>query len=66
MDEGKERIVIDCAAWSELDLILLSGLVDCAGACVEHGVSFELVNMRRELKSRIQALLLAERLGIGE
>jgi anti-anti-sigma regulatory factor len=66
LDEGKNRIVIDCAAASELDLMVVSALVDCAGACVEKGVSFELLNLRRELRMRIQALLLAERLGIHE
>lgn len=66
LDHGQDRIVIDCAAWAELDLIVLSALVDCAGACVEKGVSFELVNLRRELRARIQSLLLAERLGIQE
>lgn len=66
LDQGRDRVVIDCRAWEELDLIVLSALVDCAGACVEKGVSFELSNLRRELRARIQSLLLAERLGIRD
>lgn len=64
VDQGKRSIVVDCSSWQELDLILLSALVDCAAVCDERGVSFELEHLAEDLRSRIDALRLSERLGL--
>jgi anti-anti-sigma regulatory factor len=66
LGDGREGIEVDCATWSDLDLIMLSALVACASACGERGVRFELVNLRRELRERIEALRLDERLGLSQ
>lgn len=64
VDQGERKIVVDCSSWQELDLILLSALVDCAAVCDERGVSFELEHLAEDLRSRIDALRLSERLGL--
>ncbi len=61
---GCRRVVIDCSAWKQLDLIVLSALVCCARTCEEHRVEFELENLPNEMRGRIIALSLADRLGI--
>ncbi|MGH7620413.1 MAG: STAS domain-containing protein, partial [Gemmatimonadaceae bacterium] len=42
---GARRLVIDCDAWSEVDVNVLSSLIQCASACREHGASFEVENI---------------------
>jgi hypothetical protein len=64
LSQGQRRIVVDCESWSDLDLVLLSALVNCAKACSEFGAFFELQNLRSDLRSRIDALHLADRLGL--
>lgn len=66
LDQGERRIVVDCSSWLELDLIVLSALVYCAKACDEQGAVFELESLRPDLWSRIDALRLGARLGLGE
>lgn len=61
---GDRCIEVDCSAWPELDLILLSVLVECASVCEERGATFELINVRNELRGRIADLRLAERLNL--
>ena len=63
---GERRIVIDCSSLVELDLILLSVLVDCANACEQHGARFELAKLQHGLRSRIAALRLSDRVGLLE
>ena len=58
LQAGSRSVIVDCAAWSELDLILLSALMDCAKLCDEQGAGFELENLRADLKSRIGVLRL--------
>jgi anti-anti-sigma regulatory factor len=62
LDRGERGIVVDCSSWSDLDLILLSALVDCATICEERGADFELENLTNELRARIEALHLGDRL----
>ena len=64
--EGGSRIVVDCSSWHELDLLVLSVLMDCARTCDERGVGFELENLGGDLRARIQALRLGGRLGLRE
>jgi anti-anti-sigma regulatory factor len=64
VERGVQRIVVDCEQWTELDLMLLSTLVNCASACDERGTDFELENLDDSLRHRIDTLRLAERLGI--
>lgn len=64
LENGSRHVIVDCAAWSELDLILLSALMDCAKLCDERGASFELVNLDAGLQSRIGALRLDGHLGL--
>lgn len=61
---GDRRVVIDCAAWSQLDLIVLSALVSCARHCDEEEAEFELENLDGTMRSRILALRLGDRLRI--
>jgi anti-anti-sigma regulatory factor len=62
---GGRRIVVDCASWSQLDLIVLSALLGCAAACAAHDARFELSGVGPDLRQRIEALSLANRLGIA-
>lgn len=59
---GDRRVVVDCSAWSQLDLIVLSALVSCARRCDEEGAEFELENLDGTMRTRILALSLGERL----
>jgi anti-anti-sigma regulatory factor len=56
LESGSRRVIVDCSAWSELDLIFLSALVDCAKLCDEQGAEFEVENLHADLRSRIGAL----------
>jgi anti-anti-sigma regulatory factor len=58
---GDRRIVVDCSAWSDFDLILLSALVTCALVCTEQGAEFYLANLAPDVRNRIQALQLDQR-----
>lgn len=64
LEQGQRRIIFDCSSWPQLDLILLSTLVNCAKDCSEQGADFELANLREDLQGRIEALRLGERLGL--
>jgi anti-anti-sigma regulatory factor len=64
LERGERHIVVDCLALSDVDLLLLSALVDCAATCGEQKAQFQLENLRVDLKSRIDALRLAGRLGL--
>ena len=65
MDRGQSRIVVDCAAWRQLNLMLLSALVACADACADRDTMFELLNLSDDMRHKIEALRLADRLGLG-
>lgn len=64
LEQGRRRIVFDCSSWPQLDLILLSTLVNCAKDCTEQGADFELANLRTDIQDRIEALRLGDRLGL--
>jgi hypothetical protein len=65
LDSGRQRIVIDCRSWQELDLPLLSVLVQCARDCRRLGASFEMTNLPPHIRADIDALRLSERLGLN-
>src|SRR5262245_12488963 len=65
IERGEKRIVIDCDEWRQLDLVMLSALVGLAVRCAEQGVLFELTSLDPDLQSRIEALRLSSRLGLG-
>ena len=64
LQRGRRRVVFDCAALAEMDLILLSYVIGCARECDARGVAFELDNLDPEVRSKIQALSLDHRLGL--
>jgi len=66
LDQGQQRIVVDCARWSELDLSALSALVSCARVCGQRGVEFDVANLGPQLRATIHALRLGSRLGLVE
>ena len=61
---GRQRIVIDCTNWSELDLPLLSILIQCARECETQGVEFEIANLSPQIRANIEALRLDRQLGL--
>ena len=63
---GERHVVVDCKAWKQLDLRMLSALIQCASTCREHGASFEIANISNELRADVRALQLNERLGLVE
>ncbi len=64
LDGGDRHVVIDCAEWMQLDLGMLSTVIQCASRCRERGADFELINLSDELRRAVYDLLLANRLGI--
>lgn len=66
LDVGDRHVVIDCAEWIQLDLGMLSTVIQCASRCRERGADFELVNLSDELRRAVHDLLLATRLGIRD
>jgi hypothetical protein len=64
--QGTEKVVIDCASWTTLDLMLLSSLLTCAAVCDDAGVQFELHNVADGLHRRIEALGLGSRLKLAD
>jgi anti-anti-sigma regulatory factor len=61
---GERRIVMDCSSWTHFDLVVLSTLVRVAGDCQDQGVEFELENLNTDMSNRIEALRIADRLGL--
>ena len=61
---GRRHIVIDCQACLELDLPLLSVLVQCATECEARGAEFEIANLPSRIRASIEALRLDQRLGL--
>ena len=66
LQAGERRLVVDCGAVSQLDVRVLSSLVQCATACREHGIAFEIANVSAELREDLRALQLERRLGLKE
>jgi anti-anti-sigma regulatory factor len=66
LELGESRITVDCQSWSQLDLTMLSSLVQCASACRESGALFEVANMSGKIRADVRALRLDHRLGLQE
>jgi anti-anti-sigma regulatory factor len=61
---GEQRLVVDCGEWRNFDLAMLSSLIQCASACREHGVSFEILNLSHDIRRDVRDLGLHDRLGL--
>jgi anti-anti-sigma regulatory factor len=66
LEQGESHITVDCESWNQLDLSMLSSLVQCASACREWGASFEVANMSGKIRADVRALRLDQRLGLPE
>jgi len=64
VESGSRRVVLDCESLSDLDLMLVSTLLNCATTCSEHGADFCVENLRDDLRLRIAALRLDGRIGL--
>jgi hypothetical protein len=64
LQHGVREFVFDCERWHQLDLRVLSSLVQCAAACREHGATFDVANMSSTILKDVRELRLAERLGL--
>jgi anti-anti-sigma regulatory factor len=64
LGKGDRHVVVDCCGWDQLDLVVLSTLVQGAKACAAFGASFELVNLASHVHDDIVALRLERRLGL--
>jgi anti-anti-sigma regulatory factor len=64
LGKGDRHVVVDCFGWEQLDLVVLSTLVQGAKACAAFGASFELVNLAGHVRDDIVALRLERRLGL--
>ena len=64
VESGSRRVVLDCGSLSDLDLMLVSTLLNCATTCSEHGADFCVENLRDDLQQRIAALSLDGRIGL--
>jgi ABC-type transporter Mla MlaB component len=64
LERGHRRVEIDCSTWRQLDLAMLSALIQCAKACDQQTASFEMLNVGRDIKTAIEALRLDDRLGL--
>ena len=56
VESGDRHVVLDCQSLSDMDVMLLSTLVNCATVCAEHGAQFELKDLRTDLRSRVAPL----------
>ena len=63
---GARSLIVDCGAWSTLDLSMLSALIQCATACREYGASFEVANLSSDLVGGVRELQLGGRLGLAD
>ena len=61
---GGRHVVVDCLGWENLDLVVLSTLVQGAKACAALGATFELANLAGPVRDDIVALRLDRRLGL--
>jgi anti-anti-sigma regulatory factor len=62
VESGSRRVVLDCESLSDLDLMLVSTLLNCSTACAERGADFSVENLRDDLQLRIAALQLDGRI----
>jgi len=65
LQHGARRLVVDCEAWQQMDVNVLSSLIQCASACREYGASFEVANMSSDILADVRALRLQARLGLA-
>ncbi|MEP6495576.1 MAG: STAS domain-containing protein [bacterium] len=66
LEEGERHLVVDCEAWQQLDLSVLSSLIQCAAACKHEGASFEVANLSSTMQANVRALQLGGRLGLAD
>jgi hypothetical protein len=64
LQHGTRDFVFDCQQWNQLDLRVLSSLVQCAAVCREHGATFEMANMSSTILNDLRELRLSKRLGL--
>lgn len=65
LERGDTHVVIDCVAWNDLDVRVLSSLIRCASACRESGASLEVTNIPSHIEDELNALQLGHRLRVG-
>jgi anti-anti-sigma regulatory factor len=65
VENGSRRVVLDCESLSDLDLMVVSTLLNCATTCSERGADFYLENLRDDLQLRIAALQLNRRIQVS-
>lgn len=61
---GERHLIVDCEAWSEPDVTLLSALILCAKRTREQGATLDLINVKGELRASVHDLHLEARLGL--
>jgi anti-anti-sigma regulatory factor len=59
------HVIFDCAASTQLDVRMVSALIQCASECRERGATFEVANMPSEVRAHILACRLEERVGMN-
>ena len=62
--QGQRSLTIDCAAWTQVDVSMLSSLIQCASACEQQGASLRVANVSHQIEADVRALRLDDRLGI--
>src|SRR5262245_36219559 len=66
LEEGRRHVVVDCAHWQHLDVVLLSSLVNCFRVFTSQGATIELVNLSDEMQSNLRELRLHHRLSLAD
>jgi anti-anti-sigma regulatory factor len=64
LERGDKHVVIDCVAWDDLDVRVISSLIQCASACRERGAALEVTNIKSQIKDELIALQLGHRLEV--
>ena len=64
LEAGDRHIAVDCEAWREPHVSLLSALIHCAHRSRERGAVLDLLNLSDDLRTSIRELRLEARLGL--
>lgn len=62
--QGQRSLTVDCTAWEQVDVSMLSSLIQCASACQQQGASFAVANVSHQIEADVRALRLDDRLGL--
>lgn len=62
--QGQRSLTVDCSAWEQVDVSMLSSLIQCASACHQQGASFQVANVSHQIEADVRALRLDDRLGL--